>query len=397
MPIPPEQTPKRGSVYFPGLNGIRFIAAFLVIVHHVEQMKYKLHRTDTLWKTVAVENLGWMGVSLFFVLSGFLITYLLLAEKQFSGDVSVKEFYWRRILRIWPLYYLVIGLSFFCFPFVFNSHLFLQTFSDYDTKLLLYVFFLPNVARVWNIMVWGAAQAWSVGIEEQFYLVWPWIVKYVKRGMPVVFFGFIAAKFLIVNYDEPFFTMVSRAMPGLAPYVKFLLRVAHLFGIELLAMGALGAYAVYHKHYWLLRVIFNPVIQVLSLAASVAFLFCEFKNPYFKIFIEPAVFVSLIINVACNPRPLWRLENAFYNYLGKISYGIYMYHTVLIFIVLKLLLRSQFIASSVFLFNVLGYAFTFGATVLVSTLSYKYFESYFLRLKRKHAIVASGGEPSAAS
>jgi peptidoglycan/LPS O-acetylase OafA/YrhL len=386
---------KRGSVYFPGLNGIRFIAAFSVIIHHVEQMKYFLLRRDHLWQTVPIENLGRMGVSLFFVLSGFLITYLLLAEKRYSGTVSVKEFYWRRILRIWPLYYLVIGLSFFCFPFVFGSHLFLQTFSNYDTKLMLYVFFLPNVARVWSIMVWGAAQAWSVGVEEQFYLVWPWIVKYVKRGLPLIFFACVAFKFLIYNYDDPFFAAVSQNFPAVAPAAKFLIRFARLFGIEMLAMGALGAYAVFFERKSILKIIFHPLSQVAALAAALTFLFNDFESPYYLAFLQPAVFAVLIINVACNPRPLWRLEDGFYNYLGKISYGIYMYHTVVIFVVLKLLLRMKFIASDVLLFNVSAYALTFGMTVLVSGLSYRYFESYFLKLKKKHQIVASGGQATA--
>lgn len=90
------------SIHFPGLNNLRFIAAMGVLIFHVELKKqllgfkfYYMHQ---------LINLGDVSVTLFFVLSGFLITYLLLAEREQTGTVAVKKFYTRRILRIWPLY-----------------------------------------------------------------------------------------------------------------------------------------------------------------------------------------------------------------------------------------------------------------------------------------------------
>src|SRR3954471_16382358 len=104
-------------IYFPNLNGLRFIAALLVIIHHTEQIK-DLFGLNSHWKNYHIWILGKLGVTLFFVLSGFLITYLLLTEKKEFNTIFIKNFYIRRILRIWPLYYLVTILSFFVLPHI---------------------------------------------------------------------------------------------------------------------------------------------------------------------------------------------------------------------------------------------------------------------------------------
>ena len=104
------------NIYFTGLNGLRFLAAMAVVITHIELIKGQMF-CENLWSTnKLIFELGGLGVIFFFVLSGFLITYLLLEEKKVSGTVSVKKFYARRILRIWPLYYLIIVLGFFILP-----------------------------------------------------------------------------------------------------------------------------------------------------------------------------------------------------------------------------------------------------------------------------------------
>src|ERR1700741_1236659 len=96
------------KIYFPNLNGLRFIAAFLVIIHHIEQIKSILHLPNYLGRIPCISKIGKFGVVLFFVLSGFLITYLLLTEENTFKKISVRQFYMRRILRIWPLYFLIV-------------------------------------------------------------------------------------------------------------------------------------------------------------------------------------------------------------------------------------------------------------------------------------------------
>ena len=88
--------------YFKNLNGLRFIAAFLVIIHHIEQFKNLWNIPNFYYKS-SIKSLGDVGVTVFFVLSGFLITYILLKEKQKTGTINIISFYIKRILRIWPL------------------------------------------------------------------------------------------------------------------------------------------------------------------------------------------------------------------------------------------------------------------------------------------------------
>jgi peptidoglycan/LPS O-acetylase OafA/YrhL len=95
------------KIYFKGLNEIRAIAALAVLFHHVELYKYR-GNIFSLYNTPLnpfIKSLGKNGVYLFFVLSGFLITYLLLTEKSVFNKIDIKKFYIRRMLRIWPLYY----------------------------------------------------------------------------------------------------------------------------------------------------------------------------------------------------------------------------------------------------------------------------------------------------
>ena len=100
------------KLYFPNLNGLRFIAAFFVIINHTEQLKAFYDLGDGVISDFA-KNIGKLGVMLFFVLSGFLITYLLITEERLFGLIHTKKFYIRRFLRILPLYTLLIILVFF--------------------------------------------------------------------------------------------------------------------------------------------------------------------------------------------------------------------------------------------------------------------------------------------
>ncbi len=161
------------KVYFPNLNGLRFIAAFLVIIHHIEQFKNILGLENN-YDNPFVLVVGKLGVILFFVLSGFLITYLLLVEEDITKTISIKNFYIRRVLRIWPLYYFLILLSFFVFPnipFLNVGPISLALYNNFSLKIILFILFLPNLALIGFSAVPFVSQSWSVGVEEQFYII----------------------------------------------------------------------------------------------------------------------------------------------------------------------------------------------------------------------------------
>lgn len=141
---------------------------------------------------------GWIGVDLFFVLSGFLITYLLLTEKQQTGTISLKNFFARRALRIWPVYY--TGLAVFCFilPILYNNvpvPIFRKFFIDH---LIPMVFFLGNYTLTFRAdtlvamaifsvpLLQFVAPLWSIAIEEQFYIGWSIVLKNLRnRGLVI--------------------------------------------------------------------------------------------------------------------------------------------------------------------------------------------------------------------
>ena len=133
-------------VYFPNLNGLRFFAALMVLLHHFEL--FKSINPGTYYGKF-IMGIGKLGVILFFTLSGFLITYLLLIEKRETGTVQIRNFYVRRILRIWPLYFLVVLGALY----VFNSVIYLRipgistvVQHNFLLKNILFVLMLPNIA-----------------------------------------------------------------------------------------------------------------------------------------------------------------------------------------------------------------------------------------------------------
>ena len=168
------------KTYFPGLNALRFFSALAVIITHVELLKHKF-KLPNYWHIEIIEKLGVIGVSFFFVLSGFLITYLMLEEKENTSLFSVKNFYIRRVLRIWPLYFLILFIGFFILPNFTYLEYFSDNFKLYFTEnLICYLLILPNVSSSFFSIVPLIEQLLSIGIEEQFYLLWPLFFKFFK-------------------------------------------------------------------------------------------------------------------------------------------------------------------------------------------------------------------------
>src|SRR6202789_3606958 len=164
--------------YQPELDGLRFYAFLGVFVCHtlpVHETFYRGLHMPLPWLWVPLVLSGSAGVDLFFALSAFLITSLLLRERQETGGISLRSFYIRRILRIWPLYFLLIALG------VVLAH----TSADQNLPWYYvagYLLFLGN----WVQAVFGGPNSicfplWTVSIEEQFYLVWPLAAKMLKR------------------------------------------------------------------------------------------------------------------------------------------------------------------------------------------------------------------------
>lgn len=360
--------------YFPNLNGIRCIAALLVVFHHLEQAKHAFGLTN-LYHYPIIQHAGRLGVGLFFVLSGFLITYLLMDERGRFGDIDTKKFYLRRVFRIWPIYFLIIILSFAVFPHIDLLHFpgTAEKLASHATeRLALLALVLPNYAFVLYDLPYWCAQTWSIGVEEQFYYLWPWLIKYRNRRIQVIviFLACTAAVlfggiYLLNPTDEARDAMIGTFIGQ--------------FRIQTMALGGFCAYLVYHGKVRVLNVLFRKDVQwVVYAVLAVLFL----SGIHFTGFLElySLFFGFFVLNVSCNPNTVISLENRWMDYLGKISYGLYVYHVFVIVFLVNLLNRIMPVPDSA-AYHVALLILSVIGSVAVAAASYTWFEKPLLAFK----------------
>lgn len=392
--------------YFKGLDSLRFFAALAVFFTHVELIKkftgFGSHWIDpeeritkfTVFQSVMSKEIdplsplisysSALGVVFFFVLSGFLITFLLLKEKEQNNSIAIKKFYLRRALRIWPLYYLIFILGFFVLPYLDffavpgQDNFFQQNFWG---NLTLYAFFMPNLAfSIYTTAVPNIGQSWSIGVEEQFYLLWPLLIRKSKNALKSILWIIsiiIALKGLIL-LSAPFVKL-----DALVVLKKFLA----MSKLECMALGGLGAYVLFNNKEKILRIVYRPISQITSvviLPILIYFTPTAFEDILHLLF--SISFLVIILNVASNEKSLLRFENSTLQYLGRISYGFYMFHVMCIVFTIHFLDKYIGLYNDIStLQHMLLYGISFLLTVAVSSLSYHIFEKAFIRLKDKYA------------
>ncbi len=356
-----------GRQYFPALDGLRGLAILMIVIYHnfgfIEKYFF----------------FGWVAVDLFFVLSGFLITDILL--KELGTKNYLRNFYGRRLLRIFPLYYLCLILFLIVLPRL-NTPLNLQYYTDNQVWIWtylqnwLYVFKDPPGTNSLNHL-------WSVAVEEQFYLVWPLVILLIKKPkyLLICIAILLAAVFCLRLWAW------TNHITGLAYYNLY--TFTRIDGICIGCMVALMLRidAGFLKKY--------TALIVLSFAAlNFAFFFVnryyQFSFPYLALagYTTFAVILGLLVNQAVTSET--KLINFFLNirflkFFGRISYGFYMFHWPVY------LLLSPYLSSwlggfttgwiTQFLVSLIGTL----AAILLALLSFNFFEKYFLRLKHKFA------------
>jgi len=306
------------------------------------------------------------AVSLFFVLSGFLITYLMLEEQTSTGQLDVVRFYIRRALRIWPLYYLTALIGLLLIPELVSP-------SDALSRppwpsMVLVLILLPNLVSGLGPI----EHLWTIGLEEQFYLAWPWVVRR-PTALVRIAVGVILVKIIIA----PAVTLINADS---VTHLYFVLR------FECMAIGALGAY-IYQRQHPLLAIVYHRATRALVFAAVALLALAEPALTELGTILTSLAFILLLLNVATGPAVGQRLDIPLLDGLGKMSYGIYMYHYPILYAVLRLL-------------NVTGvpeghahtailYASTIGVTLLIAALSSRWYERPFIALKGHFAVIDS--------
>ncbi len=352
-----------------GLNTIRAIAALGVLVHHVELYKHR-DGISSLFRNVyfstLIETLGASMVHLFFVLSGFLITYLLLLEQKKNGSISIKQFYFRRVFRIWPLYFVILFISFAIIPyFIYGSSFFdnsthyyhLINTSNYSQAFPLYFLFLSNLALSKGLIIVGASQSWSVSVEEQFYLIWPWIFFIFRKHLALVLSAFIILKVFLVKLSISYLSIL-----GVLP-------------LEYMCLGALVGYIAFQQPKSIVWIFKLKYSFYFSLVIALIVLFFKFQ------LIQGSFFAILIGIIYFNQTRIKDVK--IFNFLGSISYGIYMYHPIMMYFSFEIVNRYIDASLNLGFYNIAVYLLVLLSTVLISQLSYAYIESPILKLKNK--------------
>jgi len=296
--MPPGQ--RDGGVFFPGLHGLRFFAALAVVIGHVELLKQYFGYPNGADQPAFYE-LGRIAVTFFFVLSGFLITVLLLVEKAKTTTISVSRFYVRRILRIWPLYYLTVFLAFAVVPRIHILHMRGLSAGGGNT-LPLFLAFLPQVALSLHPPVPYAEPLWSIGVEEQFYLLWPLLVKRVRNVLAIAMAVVICG--VLIKYCALWYAS------GLREQLRFWNHFIDYFyfnRFECMAIGAIGAWLVVEKKNRLLTFLYSRPVQVLVYALTVYAIATSRGKPILQYLPHSVLFCIIVLNVACNPRSILKI------------------------------------------------------------------------------------------
>ena len=354
-------------VHFENLDALRFLAAFAVMGEHITRSFYF---PDTPWQNAFIILLSMdgagaeLGVNFFFVLSGFLISYLLIKEFESTGTLQLKRFYVRRTLRIWPLYFISLLIGFVIHPALDNS---LTELADWK----MYVTFLTNFDHIY--FKWPQSGIlgvqWSLAVEEQFYLLWPVLIFMLlkrKRILPVVLIVLIV------------FSLVYKLSGG---------HKYHTFScLAPLMTGSLLAYGCYYFPERVTKLTSRLTRQstLLIYGLSLALIFFQYKISRQILFYHDLIFVYLLLFSAFVIVDQNYAQRSFYKFgklkiltqLGKLSYGIYLLHMVSITIVLYL--------SSEFDLSFWGWMLViFGLTFVLAFCGYHIVEKPFLNLKSK--------------
>lgn len=332
------------------LDGIRGLAILLVILHNQSVAFPSLH-LERLFAN------GWMGVDLFFVLSGFLITGILVDTRY--SESYFKHFYARRCLRIWPLYYSLIVFMFAIVPLLRPSEA--QTVFEKSSPWWGYPLFLQNVVIPIPTNAAGPlAVTWSLAIEEQFYLVWPWVLRYCSlaqvRRLAIAVICLSPALRLYLSFH------------GVNLYTNVFCRLDGLMAGALLALVA-------RTDTFLPSRFLRTAWMTLVVAGLLAFA-TEAVNARWIVFSLSAVASASFVYLALFSPEGWlqrALTNRFMVYTGTISYGLYLLHKI------------PFDMAKTFHVDrhpLLAFPILLAACYAMAALSWNLLEQPFLRLKR---------------
>ena len=375
QPFTTEAAKASQRFYRPELDALRFFAFLCVFLTHYRRPDPDVHGAAWALQTASfvrlLQDCGVFGMLVFFLLSSYLITELLLRERERTGTVHLKAFYARRVLRIWPLYLFALAACAVIGRFVPEYWL------GYGRFLAMLLF-----AGNWYVGRHGYGTGpygplWSISLEEQFYLLWPTVAKWMgPRSILLASVAIIPISLGTLAYRTAHGTVMQPAL-FTNSFVQFLLFALGAIlalvlkgqvlrirpaGRVLLLSGGLGLWLLAEGRF---RVIWAQHISATAMTAG---------------FLLAALGCVLVFLSSSGASP--RLFPRFLVYSGKISYGLYVYHMGAMLLLAHLapkLPHDYFVR----------WALILALTIAMASLSYRYLESPFLRLKERFAFVKS--------
>ncbi|MBB6130571.1 acyltransferase family protein [Mucilaginibacter lappiensis] len=341
--------------YYHSLNGFRGISIILVVIYHLHLFNGVI--------TNYIFN-GRLGVGIFFVLSGFLITTLCLKEKELTNDISLSSFYVRRLLRIFPIAYLyliviiilnvIYNLGIPRFQFV-GAALYLMDFSYFRSHSFTQIL----------------SHYWSLAVEEQFYILFPFILKINRR--------LFLYSILFVVFALPVIYTIQEACPAINHGVLYYF-THFLIKFQCIAVGCLFALLAFSKAFdseWIMKTkILGNVLAIFLIFYLNFDDFYTVKTTYINLIISVLVGYLIITNLLVNNDWIFRFLNTrVMSFIGILSYSIYIWH----------MLFASFDAKLPGIFSNIPY--NIPGLIIVPLLSYFFFEKYFLNLKKRFSRV----------
>ena len=362
------------------LDGVRGISIIVVVAFHLLKRADYFTSNETLHSITRLSSIGWVGVDIFFVLSGFLITSILLRTKHEKN--YFKNFYVRRSLRIFPLYFVFIAVILLLLP---------KLDPDFTPEIPHALPFLLLYQQNWLMLISKIplttylAVTWSLAIEEQFYLIWPAVVYFTKKetliklSIGVILFSILARLLGILFWDD--MSQVSTFF-----YYNTFTR------FEQLVFGGLLAVA-FTEPLWIQR-LKNISIPSFWVAFTAFLALCFTAYPHmvpldeniwlvFGGYTLAAVFSAALVTILMTHPETSMFRRLFQNklliFFGKYSYSIYLLHVPIILILLDVLWRTQLRGWTMYLAYIV---LTYAITVIGALITWNLLEKHMLNLKK---------------
>lgn len=365
----------------PQLDGLRFFSFLMILVHHHISVS-DFFPPAMVGIATAVQMWFYVSVDVFFVLSSFLIVTLLAIERERTGTISLRRFYIRRLLRIWPLYFVSVPLLILILP-IFAPALYKHG-DVVAHQFIPFMLFGGNFSSAYFGDAQYVGHLWTIAVEEQFYLVIPVLMFMVPRlnrtvlfcGVGLLLFSMLVRLYIQLNaLPYPFIWVLT---PGrLDPFI----------------IGAACSFVYLRRPHWLAGRYAGAILLAVAVGGILAIMPFGFVsdgslNVSWQLTVVAVCAGCLLLSTLGHCGPAALLSFAPFVYFGKRSYGLYVFHFPIAFVAMHVFHIQDRVAHTrtVWLLLLIGF---FVVTATLAVISFRWLEMPFINLKDSFAVVKS--------